>query len=268
MRSLPAIGLGTWQNTDPVVCQASVRTALEMGYRHVDTAKHYGNEQHVGAGIHASSVPRDELVVATKVHPETFGLAHDDVIEGVEDSLNRMSLEYIDLLYVHWPVGNYDVEETLTAFDELRDRGAIKKIGVSNFSVELVEEAVQELDASLFAHQVEMHPLLHQDSLASQARSDGHYLVAYSPLARGDVFDIPEVCAVADKHGVSAAQVSLAWLLSKENVRVIPKASTAEHIHENLRATEISLDDNDIAKLDGITRIERYVEREGAPWQI
>jgi 2,5-diketo-D-gluconate reductase B len=188
-------------------------------------------------------------------------------MDGVTDSLERMDLEYIDLLYVHWPVGNYNPRETLPALEDLRNRNLIKHIGVSNFSVELLEEARDELNSPLFAHQVEMHPLLYQEELLSYAQTHNHYLVAYSPLARGRVVDIPEIQEVAKKHGVSEAQVSLAWLLSKDRIRVIPKASSPDHIRDNFAARDLRLDFEDIKKINRISQSERFVERDGAPWQ-
>jgi len=264
--SLPQLGLGTWQNTDPETCRESVRTALEMGYRHVDTAQYYGNEAAVGDGIEAADVPREEIFVASKVHAEKFGLAYDEVIEGLAATLDRLGLEHLDLLYVHWPVGNYDSAETLPAFDELVGRGRINHVGVCNFDIDLLEEAIEQLETPLFAHQVETHPLLQQDDLIAHAESRGYHHVAYSPLARGTVFDIPEVVEIADKHGVSPAQVSLAWLLSKNPVSVIPKATGEPHLRDNVDALSLDLDDRDIERIDAIGRTDRLVEREGAPW--
>ena len=266
MRELPAIGLGTWQNTDPDTCANSVRTALEAGYRHIDTAQYYGNEEAVGEGIAAADVSREDVFVGTKVHAEKFGLARDEVIEGTEVSLDRLGLDYVDALYVHWPVGNYDPEETMAGFDEVVDRGLVEHACVSNFSVALVEEAREHLDAPLYANQVEMHPLLQQDELLAHAQENDYYLIAYSPLARGNVFEIDVIGDIAEKHGVSEAQVSLAWLLSKDNVRVIPKASSEDHIRDNLAARDLELDPEDVEAIDAIDREERYVEREGAPW--
>ncbi len=266
MRDLPAIGLGTWQNTDPETCAESVQTALEAGYRHIDTAQFYGNEEAVGEGIARADVDRDEIVVATKVHAEKFGLAHDEVIEGLEASLDRLGLDTLDLLYVHWPVGNYDAAETMPAFDELRDDGRIDHVGVSNFTVELLDEARAELDAPLFAHQAEMHPYLPQDELVEHAQTHDYTLVAYSPLARGEVFDDDVIGDIAEKHDASAAQVSLAWLLAKDNVAVIPKATGGDHIRDNLGALDLELDDEDVARIDDIGRSERFVERDDAPW--
>ena len=266
MSSIPAIGLGTWQNTNPEACAESVRTTLETGYRHVDTAQYYGNEEAVGQGIAAADVPREEIFVATKVHAEKFGLAYDEVIEGVEVSLDRLGLNYFNMVYVHWPVGNYDAAETMPAFDELVDQGLIDHVGVSNFSIELLDEAIEHLESPLFAHQAETHPLLQQDELRAHACKQDYYHVAYSPLARGEVFDIPEVAEVAEKRDTSPAQVSLAWLLSKDNVCVIPKASSADHIRDNFGALDLSLTGADLKLIDSVDQTERFVEREGAPW--
>jgi 2,5-diketo-D-gluconate reductase B len=263
---LPRLGIGTWENTDPEACANAVRTALEMGYRHVDTAQAYGNEADVGRGIAAADVDREDVFVATKLHPRMRDLDHEGVLEAASDSLERLGLDAVDLLYVHWPVDSYDPAETLGGFDELRERGLVEHVGVSNFSPELLDEARDHLDAPIFANQVEMHPLLHQEALCERARRDDHWLVAYSPLARGDVFDVPEVQAVAEKHGVSEAQVSLAWLLSKEHVAAIPKATSEAHIRDNFAATDLELDAADRERLDGIEREDRKVDVEGAPW--
>lgn len=266
MSDFPAIGLGTWQNTDPEICIDSVRTALEAGYRHIDTAQYYENEQAVGEGIAQAAVPREEITVATKVHAEKFGLAYDEVIEGLEVSLDRLGLEYLDLLYVHWPVGNYAAAETMPAFDELVDRGRINHVGVSNFSIDLLDEARAHLESPLFAHQVETHPLLGQDDLIAHAQDHDYRHVAYSPLARGNIFEIADIADIAEKHAVSPAQVSLAWLLSKDNVHAIPKASSEDHIRDNFGALDLDLTAEDIERIDDLDRTERFIEREGAPW--
>ena len=264
---LPPVGLGTWQNTDPEECAESVATAIDVGYRHVDTAEFYENEAQVGDGLARADADREELFVATKVHPEGTGVEHEQVIEAAEASRERLGVEYLDLLYVHWPVGDYDAAETMPAFDELVDRGTIRHVGVSNFSTDLLDEARDVLDAPIFAHQVEMHPLLPQEELVAYAQERDHHLVAYSPLARGKVFDLDPVQAVARKHGVSEAQVALAWAISKENVVTIPKATGETHIRDNWAARTLELDDEDLARIDGIEREERLIERDGAPWQ-
>ncbi|SFS03179.1 2,5-diketo-D-gluconate reductase B [Halomicrobium zhouii] len=266
MTQLPPVGIGTWENTGPEECAESVRTALEIGYRHVDTAEAYGNEEHVGEGIARTGIDREEVFLATKVHHESTGLGYDDVTETARASLERLGVDYVDLLYVHWPLGNYDPEDTLSAFDDLVAEGVTRHVGVSNFEPRQVETAMDVLDEPLFANQVEMHPLLQQDDLVSHAQEHDYYLVAYSPLARGDVFDVPEVQDVAAKHGVSEAQVSLAWLRSKENVVAIPKATTEDHVADNWASQNLRLDEEDLTAIDGIEREDRHVEYDEAPW--
>ncbi|WP_227352736.1 aldo/keto reductase [Haladaptatus salinisoli] len=259
----PKLGLGTWQNTDPEECVESVRYALDLGYEHVDTAQAYGNEEHVGEGIERSSVDREDFFLATKVWIDE--LAYDDVLASTRESLDKLGTDYLDLLYIHWPAREYDPEETLAAFDKLYDEGTIEHVGVSNFEPEQLDVARETLDAPLFANQVEMHPLLPQDELVEYARANDVKLVAYSPLARGEVFGVPELNEVAEKHDASEAQVSLAWLMQKD-VAAIPKATGRDHIEDNFAALDLELDDEDIAKIDGIDEREREVDPSFAPW--
>ena len=260
---MPTLGLGTWQNDDHEEVAESVRTALEAGYRHVDTAQAYGNEAGVGEGIESADVDREEVFLATKVW--TDNLAHDDVLASTEESLEKLGTDYLDLLYVHWPSGAYDPEGTLSAFEELREDGRIERIGVSNFEPEHLDRATEVLGESPFALQVEMHPLLPQRELREYAEENGIELVAYSPLARGEVFDVPALSEVAEKHDVSEAQVSLAWLREKE-ITPIPKATGEEHIRDNLASLDLDLDAEDVERIDGIDRADRQVDPSFAPW--
>ncbi|WP_435363231.1 aldo/keto reductase [Haloarchaeobius sp. DYHT-AS-18] len=260
---MPMLGLGTWQNTDPDQCAESVADALEMGYRHIDTAQAYENEESVGAGIAQSDVAREDVFLATKVW--ITNLAHDDVLETARESLDRLGVDYVDLLYVHWPSDTYAPEETLSAFDELYDEGLIRHVGVSNFEPEHLDEARELLDAPVFANQVECHPLLPQDELREYGEANDVNLVAYSPLARGEVFDVPEIQEVAEKHDASAAQVSLAWLREK-GVTAIPKATGDAHLRDNLQSVALDLDEDDIATIDGIDTENRVVDPDFAPW--
>ncbi|MGB9963734.1 aldo/keto reductase [Halobacterium hubeiense] len=260
---MPMLGLGTWQNEDPDQCAESVRTALEAGYRHVDTAQIYGNEEAVGRGIAEADVPREDVFLATKVWIDN--LAHDDVISTTEESLEKLGVDSVDLLYVHWPSRAYDAEETLAAFQQLREDGLTDRIGVSNFQPRHLDEARDVLGEDPFANQVELHPLLPQDDLREYADGRDLELVAYSPLARGDVFDVPEIQAVADKHGVSEAQVSLAWIREK-GVTAIPKATGEDHIADNLASLDVDLDDEDVAKIDSVDARDRQVDPGFAPW--
>ncbi len=282
LEELPRLGLGTYSENDRDQWTERVETALEVGYRHVDTAQGYGNEAYLGAGLSQSAVDRDDIFLTTKV--DTGNLAYDDVLESVEASLDRLETDYVDLLYVHWPHDTYDAAETLSAFDELRDRGLIRHVGVSNFEPDQLDRARDVLDAPIAAHQVECHPFLHQDDLRRYARDHDHWLVAYCPLAKGEVFATPEnrdiedpfatpvefdvsvMSDIAEKHGTTPAQVSLAWLLSKENVAAIPKASSKAHMRENREAQTLSLDDTDIDRIDAIEREHRLIDPDFGAW--
>ena len=261
---LHRLGLGTWQNTDPEQCAESVQTALELGYRSVDTAQAYGNEAAVGRGIAEADVPREEVFLATKV--STSNLAHEDVLETTQGSLDRLGTDYIDLLYVHWPTQTYDAKQTLAAFQQLSDEGTIRHIGVSNFEPEHLDEARQVLDAPIFANQVEMHPYLQQRELREYAPEHGHHVVAYSPLARTEVLDDPVLEEIADKHDASVPQVTLAWFLALDDVAAIPKATSAEHIADNWGAYDVELDEEDLDRIAGLDRGHREIDPAGAPW--
>ena len=259
---MPMLGLGTWQNDDYDQCVDSVRTALEMGYRHIDTAQAYRNEEAVGEGIEASGVDRDEIFLATKVWISQ--LSYEDVLSSTERSFDKLGTDYVDLLYIHWPAREYDPSETLAAFGELYEEGHIKNIGVSNFEPEHVGEARHHLDAPIFANQVEVHPMLQQQRLREYSEENNVELVAYSPLARGEVFNEETISDIAEKHGVSEAQVSLAWLREK-GVTAIPKATGEAHIRDNWESRELDLDDDDIDAIDSIDRTDRQVHPDFAP---
>lgn len=255
---LPKLRLGTWQNTNLEECVESVRYALDLGYEHVDTAQAYGNEEHVGEGIERSSVVREDVFLATKVWIDN--LERDDVLASTRTSLDELGTDYLDLLYIHWPAREYDPQETLSAFDRLYDEGTIAHVGVSNFEPEQLDEAQEILNAPIVANQVEMHPLLPQDELVEYARRNDIQLVAYSPLARGKVFGVPELNDIAERHDASEAQISLAWLMQKDNVVTIPKATGRDHIEDNFASLDLELDDEDIEKIDGIDRREREID--------
>ena len=255
------LGLGTWQN-EGENCAESVKIALEMGYRHIDTAQIYGNEKQVGDGIMASDVERDQIFLASKVWIDQ--LSSEDVVSSTKESLEKLQTDYVDLMYVHWPSGDYSPEESLEALQELKDRGLINNIGVSNFEIPHLGEALETVD--VYANQVEMHPLLPQDELREFCEENDVELVAYSPLARGEVFNVREIQEVAEKHGVSEAQVSLAWVRQKGAVP-IPKASGREHIVDNFESQDLELDDEDMEKIDSIRGEERMVDPDFAPWR-
>jgi diketogulonate reductase-like aldo/keto reductase len=261
-QEMPMLGLGTWQNDDPRQCAESVQTALDVGYRHIDTAQAYGNEAAVGDGIAAADVPREDVFLATKVW--TSNLGYDDVHSSVADSLSDLGVDSVDLLYVHWPSGAYDPESTLAAFDELYAEGAIDRVGVSNFEPHHVERAMDVLDAPVFANQVEMHPFLQQGELRAHAAEHDYELVAYSPLARGEVFGHEVLADIAAAHDASEAQVSIAWLREK-GVTAIPKATGRDHIADNFESAGLTLTDDEIARVDDIERTDRQINPDFGP---
>lgn len=250
-KQLPPIGFGTYDIFEP----SEIVGAIDIGYRLIDTAEWYDNEDVVGQALSESPVDREEIVLESKVLPDN--LAGKDVIRSTEESLDRLNVETIDIHYIHWPTNAYDPADTLAAFDQLVDENKIRHIGVSNFTPELLDEAMELTENPILANQVEMHPLLQQEELQSYAAQEDITLVGYAPLAQGKVFDVPEVTEVAEKHGANEAQVSLAWLMEK-NVVPIPKAS-GDHIQDNYEALELDLDAEDIGCIDSIEDEVRVV---------
>lgn len=261
---IPRPGLGTMRYETASECARNVESALEMGYRHVDSAQKYENERAVGEGIARSSVPREDVFLATKVAESN--LAYDDVLSTVEESLDRLGVDAVDLLYVHWPAITYDPEGTLEAFNALLADGATRHVGLANFSPALLDEAREVLDAPPLAVQVEMHPLCRQRELRSYAREHDVQLVAYCPLMRGEMFDVPELRELADEAGITVPELSLAWLYRKD-VLPIPKATGKAHLRENAEAATVDLDDGIVDRIDAIDRTERVVDPpEKGPW--
>ena len=269
MTRIPEIGLGTRvTKNDDAATYDNVNQALELGYRFFDTAQKYGNETGVGDAIAQSHVSRDDIFLATKV-AET-NLAHSDVLRTTGTSRSRLGVDVIDLLYIHWPAvsgpdDRYDPRETIPAFNELIRNGDIRHVGVANFSTELLDEARRFFDVPILANQVEMHPLLQQDELLRYARKHDMYLVAYCPLMRGAIGDVPELQRIADEYGNTPAQVSLAWLMAKDNVIPIPGAR-GDHLIENFRARDLELKPRDLRMIDNIDREERVLDIPKGPW--
>lgn len=254
--ALPPIGLGTGGPSplEGAQGEAIVADALEAGYRHIDTAQSYENEATVGRGLDAADVDRSAVTVATKV--ARGNLRRADVSRSVQESIDRLGVETVDLLYVHFPTETYRPKETLPAFDDLVDEGLARHIGVSNFSPAEVEEALDIAAHPIVANQIEMHPLCQQEDMVAFLQERGMQAVAFSPLAQGAVFDVPEILDVAEKHDASPAQVTLAWLAQKDGVVAIPKTGSRTHLQENLSGAEMELDQEDVALIDSIDRTE------------
>ncbi|PSP86406.1 aldo/keto reductase [Halobacteriales archaeon QS_1_68_17] len=260
------LGFGTYSLTGDEGTRV-VAAAIEAGYRHVDTARLYGNEAAVGAAIERADVDREDLFVATKVaHFEEPDPTAEYVREAVERSRERLGVETIDLLYHHWPRHRDEIDVVLPVLDDLHAEGVVEHVGVSNYTVADVDRAREILDAPILANQVECHPLLPQDDLVAAMRERGVTVVAYSPVAQGEVFDVPELVEIGEKHDATPAQVSLAWLLDRDGVAAIPRTSSPTHARENLAAREIDLDPGDVERIESIDRRVRLEDPDWMTW--
>jgi diketogulonate reductase-like aldo/keto reductase len=241
-------------------CTRAVSTAIDTGFRHIDTAQIYMNEENVGKGIAASKVPRDELTIATKVWVDS--LDYDNVIKSAIASLKKLRLRTVDLLYVHWPALTYKPNETLKAFSKLVDDGLVRYIGVANFTPKLLDEAIEACDKPIVANQVEHHPLLQQQEMRDYLKKRGMYLVAYAPLAHGEALALPELQQIAKRHGATTSQVALAWIMEHGAIP-IPKATSAIHIKENFEAQNLKLGKSDIETINSIKIKKRIFNTAG-----
>ncbi|WP_254272031.1 aldo/keto reductase [Haloarcula marina] len=246
--SVPALGLGTWQLTGPR-CRETVQTALEMGYRHVDTAQAYGNERQVGMGIQAADVDREDVFLVTKLDGGNRSARR--VRQSARESMNRLGTDSLDLLLIHWPNLPWmpALSETLGAMNDLVDDGLVDHIGVSNFSPSLLDEARELSDAPILTDQVQYHPYWDQRKLLDYCRIHDVLLTAYSPLARGGVLDDPALVQIGNRYGKSPAQVALRWLVQQPGVAAIPKASSREHLDANLAIFDFELTDEEMAEI-------------------
>ena len=259
--TFPAIGFGTMRQRGDA-CAELVDAALAMGYRNIDTARKYGNEAAVGAGIRRSSVSRDDFLVTTKLPPDD--LPADRVRAAVEDSLRNLGLDYVDLFLVHWPRADVPLADTLGVMADLREAGLTRFIGVSNFPSALLEEAVGITD--LVTNQVEYHPYLAQDVVLPKVRDLGLVLTAYCPLGRGGpLLRDPVLGEIAATHGRSVAQVALRWLVQQPRVVAVPGTSSVEHLRENLSVYDFTLDDSEMAAIGRLARGDRVVNPPTAP---
>lgn len=260
---VPALGLGTWELSGET-CTKAVEHALALGYRHIDTAQGYDNEAQVGLGLERSGVPRDAVFLVTKVKPDNF--SRDKAAPSVHESLRKLRTDYVDLLLLHWPNPEVPVEETLGALRELQDAGAVRHLGVSNFTPSQVLEAREHAD--VFTDQVEYHPYLSQDRLLAQARELDYLLTAYSPVARGKVLDDPTLQEIGEAHGKTPGQVALRWLVQQDHVAAIPKAASAKNRERNLDIFDFELSDEEMARVAALDRGERLVDPgDGRDWE-
>jgi 2,5-diketo-D-gluconate reductase B len=254
---MPALGFGTFRLTGDG-CRRALLAALETGYRHIDTAEMYGNEAAVGRAIRESGLPRALLWVTTKVW--YTNLARDALRRSALASLDRLGLDHVDLLLIHWPTPGMPLGEALAAMAELQDEGRVRHLGVSNFPTALVRDALDVHGARLLVDQVEYHPHLAQRRLLPYLRERGMWLTAYSPLARGRIARDPVLADIAARHGKTPAQVALRWLLQQDGVAAIPKASRPERMRENIGIFDLTLDDGEMARIHGLARGHRLAD--------
>ena len=257
---IPPAGLGTWDLRGKD-CVRAVHEALELGYRHVDTAQMYENEREVGRGLRDSRVPRDEVFLTTKLWIDS--LTRKAVPKATEECLKRLATEYVDLLLIHWPVADVSLSETLGAMTRLLESGRTRNVGVSNFTLPLWRQALELAPAGV--NQIEFHPFLDQESLVRFARERDLRIVAYTPLAKGRVTREPSIVEIARIHGRTPAQVTLRWLIQHPGVAVIPKASRREHLRENLGIFDFELGSSEMRTLSSLGRNLRLVDPGWAP---
>ena len=244
---IPAVGYGTMLFPEPERAVELIATSLEFGYRHIDTARKYGSEEWVGEGIRASGLPREDIWVTTKVTEEN-ARAHD-FARSIDISLKTLGLDYVDLLLVHWPQPKVPLEETLGALAKARREGLAKNIGVSNFTVALIDEAVAKCSEPLFTNQIEYHAYIRQDKVIDACNKYGLIVTCHVPLARGAILEDPVICNVAETHGKTAAQVALRWLVQQPNMVVVPRALEHSEIKENIDIFDFKLTANEMEKI-------------------
>lgn len=260
--NIPAIGFGTWQ-LEGSDAEKAVATALEAGYTHIDTAQIYGNEKQVGTALAKSGVERSSIFLTTKIWIDNFGPS--SFHESLQKSLEKLQTDYVDLLLLHWPNEDADMELTFKALNDAHRQGLAKHIGVSNFTKAWLGDALKAIEAPIANNQIELHPFLDQSTLIKDCKAKDVVITAYSPLARGKVLEDETIAGIARKHGKSAAQVSLRWL-NQNGIVAIPKGSSAKHIKDNMDIFDFELDKNEMAAIDSLgKRSGRLIDPEFAP---
>lgn len=247
---MPAIGFGTMEL--PHRPAELVAAAIAIGYRHIDTARKYGTEERVGEGIRASGIVRNELFVTTKVTEENAREA--DFMRSVETSLRALGLDYVDLLLIHWPQPKVPFTETLGALAKAKRSGLTRHVGVSNFTLAMLEEAVSVCPEPLVTNQIEYHAYLPQDRMLAALKRHGMILTAYCPVARGKLLDDPTIGEIAKARGKTHAQICLRWLIQQPMVAAVPRALEEAHIRENLDVFDFALSDEEMRQISALRR--------------
>lgn len=259
---IPKLGFGTF-NLKGRQALGVLEFALDVGYRHFDTAQMYENEGVIGKVLASTDVPRKRLFVTTKVWHTN--LSKKDFLPSVEESLKKLQLDYVDLLLIHWPAQEIPLEESLEELAKAREKGLTKLVGVSNFNVDLLER-VEKFGLEIACNQFEYHAFLNQDELLKRTREIGCFATAYAPLAKGQVADEPVLNKIALKHRVSAAQVALRWLVQQKDVVAIPKSSQLIRIKQNFDVFNFELSDSEMQEIDALrSKNKRLIDPEFAP---
>jgi diketogulonate reductase-like aldo/keto reductase len=259
---IPALGYGTFQIKHAGLVDL-VANALDLGYRHIDTAQIYENEHFVGQGIEKSNVDRDDFFLTTKIWIDEF--RHDDLLRSFEESLEKLKVEQTDLILLHWPNDDVPLEETIGALNEAKNRGMTRHIGVSNFTIDHLEQAVELSDAPIFMNQIEIHPFLDQSKLIEKCRELGVGITAYCPLARAEVIGNETIKKIGDKYDKTEAQVAIRWLLDQDLV-AIPKTEKEQRQEENLDVFDFELTSDEVKAIASLAHEDgRLIEPSFAP---
>jgi 2,5-diketo-D-gluconate reductase B len=253
--TIPVIGFGTWR-LGGEACARSVAEALRVGYRHIDGAAGYGNEDRVGEGIRAAGVPRDDIFITTKVPPEDL---EDRAFQrSVDRSLEQLGVGQVDLVLIHWPSKVLPVAATIASLNKAKERGATRHIGVSNFTIALLRAAWAATDAPLVTNQCEYHPYLNQDRLIAACREWGMAFTAFSPLGREIVLDDPVIAEIATRKRKTPAQIVLRWEIQQPGVITIPKSAHPDRIRSNFAIFDFALSDDEMAAISKLGRTHRH----------
>lgn len=253
---IPAVGLGTWRLTGRT-CRQAVERAIELGYRHIDTAEAYGNEREVGAAIEAADVDREDLFVTTKVMPNNA--AYEDAYAAIDDSRTRLGLDTIDMVLLHWPNPLVDITETLSAFRDAVEDGLVDHVGVSNFSKKRLDRARLASPVPILANQVQFNPYTPQRELLRYCQNEDIMLVGYSPLGHGGVTADRRLQELAAKYDRTPAQVAIRWSTQHKNVVTIPKATSERHQRENLETFDFSMTEAELDDLASPSTTRRWL---------
>ena len=244
---MPCVGLGTMFYPEPEKAVDLIKHAIDYGYTHIDTARKYGSENWVGEAIKLADISRDNLWVTTKVTEDNA--KPYDFRKSLETSLSALNLDYVDLLLIHWPSRSVPIKDTVRALNDAKEEGLALNIGISNFTVPLIEEAVRYSKSELFCNQIEYHAYINQDKVLDACHKYGILVTCHVPLARGKILNDPIIKFIAQKHNKSPAQIALKWLLQQSRISVVPRALSYKEIEENINIFDFNLSEDDMSQI-------------------